>query len=413
MIANLPLFIGLRYVFSKSREGFVSFVSLFSFCAMALGVMTLIVVLSVMNGFDQEIKTRMLTVIPHVTVTRPEGVRDWAALGKALASHPGVVAAMPFVDGPAMLTQGNRFEAISLQSLDPASPQAIDALSRHMLAGDLNGLRANSYGVVLGKFLAEKLEVQVGDTLLLTLPEVSATPAGVFPRVKRLHVAGVFQAGAQVDSGVAFVHIADAGRLLRMGDRVRGIRLVLAEPLTLSGIGQIRADFSAQYEVITWQDSLSTLFRAIRMEKTVVGLLLAVIIGVAAFNIIASLVLMVNDKRKDIAVLRTLGARAATVAQIFRIQGGAIGVAGVVVGAALGCWLALNVGAVVAWIERLFGVYLFDPTLYFITRLPSQLQWQDVLMVCALGVVLSLLSTLYPAWRGGQVQPAEALRYDH
>lgn len=412
MISNLPLFIGLRYVFSKSREGFVSFVSVFSFCAMALGVMTLIVVLSVMNGFDREIKTRMLAVIPHATVTRPEGVVDWVALGKTLTAHPGVAAAVPFIDGPAMLTQGNRFEAISLQSLDPVSPQAA-ALTSHMLAGDLSGLRADSYAVVLGKLLAERLDAMVGDVVLLTLPEVTVTPAGIFPRVKRLRVAGIFQVGAQVDSGVAFVHIADAGKLFRLGDRVRGIRLTLTEPMELDGISGLRADLADQYDITTWQDSLSGLFKAIRMEKTVVGLLLSVIIGVAAFNIIASLVLMVNDKRKDIAVLRTLGASAATVSQIFRIQGGVIGIAGVLVGAALGCLLATHVDAVAASIEQLFGFYLFDPTLYFITRLPSQLQWTDVLVTCALGIALSLLSTLYPAWRGGQIQPAEALRYDH
>jgi len=412
-MSNLPLFIGLRYVFSKSREGFVSFVSLFSFCAMSLGVMTLIIVLSVMNGFDREIKTRILDIAPHATVTRPQGIQDWAPLAKTLAALPGVAIALPFVDGPAMVTNGDRFEAISLQSFDPQEQSRGSSLARRMVAGDLRGLRADSYAVVLGRLLAERLQVAVGDSVLLTLPEVSVTPAGVFPRVKRLRVAGMFQVGAQVDSGVAFVHIADAAKLFRLGERVRGIHLTLTDPLTLSGVEQLRADLAGEYDVTTWQDALSQLFRAIRMEKAVVGLLLAVIIGVAAFNIVASLVLMVNDKRKDIAVLRTMGARASTIAQIFRVQGCAVGIAGVVLGAILGCVLAHYVGAVVAALERLFGFYLFDPALYFITRLPSQLQWPDVLITCLLGMGLSLLSTLYPAWRGGQIQPAEVLRYDH
>ncbi len=410
MIANLPLFIGLRYIFSKSREGFVSFVSLFSFCAMALGVMTLILVLSVMNGFDREIKTRMLLVIPHATFTRADGIADWQALSRALTADPGVIAAQPFIDGTAMLTRGDRYAAISLQGIDPAQA---GALATHMRAGAIDQLTPGSYAVVLGRFLAEKLDAGVGDTLVLTLPEVSVTPAGIFPRVKRLRVTGVFQVGAQADSGIAFINIRDAGKLMRMGDRVRGLRLTFADPLALPGIERMRAAWAGSGELTTWQESLSTLFRAIRMEKTVVGVLLAVIVGVAAFNIVASLVLMVNDKRRDIAVLRTLGASGGTVAQIFRVQGGVIGVAGVILGAALGCLLAVNVGTILAWLEQIGGFYLFDPELYFITRLPSQLQWFDVLGVCVLGILLSLLATLYPAWRSSQVQPAEALRYDH
>lgn len=410
MIANLPLFIGLRYILSKSREGFVSFVSLFSFCAMALGVMTLIVVLSVMNGFDREIKTRMLLVIPHATFTRAEGIADWPALSRALTAYPGVSAAQPFIDGTAMLTRGDRYAVISLQGIDPAQA---GVLASHMRAGAIDQLTPGSYAVVLGRFLAEKLDAGVGDTLVLTLPEVSVTPAGVFPRVKRLRVTGIFQVGAQADSGIAFMNLEDAGKLMRMGDRVRGLRLTFADPLALPGIERIRAEWAGKGELTTWQQSLSTLFSAIRMEKTVVGVLLAVVVGVAAFNIVASLVLMVNDKRRDIAVLRTLGASGGTVAQIFRVQGGVIGVAGVLLGAALGCLLAVNVGALLAWLEQVGGFYLFDPELYFITRLPSQLQWPDVLAVCVLGILLSLLATLYPAWRSSQVQPAEALRYDH
>ncbi len=412
MFINLPLFIGLRYILSKRREGFVSFVSLFSFCAMALGVMALIVVMSVMNGFDREIKTRILNIIPHITLHHARGLEDWAHWANKVAQLPGVSAVTPFVDGSAMLTFGDRFQGVSLQGIDPALPQEAMPLSEHLIFGDLGQLQPGSFGVVLGSMLAQSLGVITGDTLLLTLPQVTVTPVGIFPRVKRVTVVGVFQVGAQVDEGIAFIHIADARKLLRLGDRVRGLRVILADPFANTALA-VRAQLPQQIEMSTWQESMGSLFRAIRMEKMVVGLLLMVIVGVAAFNIVASLVLMVNDKRKDIAVLRTMGADAATITAIFRIQGGVVGMMGVVTGVLVGCVVAINIGAIVAALENLFGFYLFDPGMYFIRRLPSQLLWQDVVLIATAGVVLSLLATLYPASRAGQVQPAEALRYDH
>ncbi len=412
MFINLPLFIGLRYILSKRREGFVSFVSLFSFCAMALGVMALIVVMSVMNGFDREIKTRILNIIPHITLHHARGLEDWAHWANKVAQLPGVSAVTPFVDGSAMLTFGDRFQGVSLQGIDPALPQEAMPLGEHLIFGDLGQLQPGSFGVVLGSMLAQSLGVITGDTLLLTLPQVTVTPVGIFPRVKRVTVVGVFQVGAQVDEGIAFIHIADARKLLRLGDRVRGLRVILADPFANTALA-VRAQLPQQIEMSTWQESMGSLFRAIRMEKMVVGLLLMVIVGVAAFNIVASLVLMVNDKRKDIAVLRTMGADAATITAIFRIQGGVVGMMGVVTGVLVGCVVAINIGAIVAALENLFGFYLFDPGMYFIRRLPSQLLWQDVVLIATAGVVLSLLATLYPASRAGQVQPAEALRYDH
>lgn len=413
MFINLPFFIGLRYIFSKRREGFVSFVSLFSFCAMALGVTALIVVLSVMNGFDREIKTRILNIIPHATVQNARGLDDWQKWSAEITQVPGVQAVTPFVDGPAMLTFGDRFQGISLQGIDPGSPGETASIEQHLIFGDMQQLQPRSYGVILGSLLAQSLGVITGDAVLLTLPQITVTPVGIFPRVKRVTVVGIFQVGAQVDQGIAFIHIADARRLLRLGERVKGLRITLSDPFSSAAVDRIRAELPKQIEVNTWQESLGSLFRAIRMEKMVVGLLLMVIVGVAAFNIVASLVLMVNDKRKDIAVLRTMGAEAGTIAAIFRIQGGVVGIAGVMVGVVVGCVVALNVGGIVAGLERIFGFNLFDPGLYFIRRLPSELIWQDVALVAGAGVVLSLLATLYPAARAGQVQPAEALRYDH
>ncbi|OUS13438.1 hypothetical protein A9Q89_02975 [Gammaproteobacteria bacterium 53_120_T64] len=412
MMRRLAVFIGLRYITSSRADGFGAFVSLFSFLAMSLGVMVLIVVLSVMNGFDREIKTRLLEVIPHATINVPGGLADWQALAGSL-DHGALAAAMPYTEAQAMLTSDAHFQGVSVQGVlaDASNYRSISGPSP--LAAEVEKLQSGSYGVVLGALLARSLGVVEGDRLLLTLPELSVTPLGVFPRVKQVTVLGIFQVGAQIDSGVAFMHMHDLGRLLRMGTKVNGLRLFFDDPFIMPGLPVLRAGMAAQgYQLETWQQSMAQLFQAIRTEKTVVGLLLSVIIGVAAFNIVASLVLMVNEKRKDIAVLRSLGMMPATVAAIFRTQGGVTGVLGVACGVAAGCLLAPNIGELVAFLEGLAGDQVFDPELYFITVLPSHLQWLDVVLVGSLGVVLSVFATLYPAWRAGKVPPAEALRYE-
>ena len=412
MMSRLPLFIGLRYITSGREDGFGSFVSLFSFLAMSLGVMVLILVLSVMNGFDREIKTRLLEVIPHATISSPHGLENWPRLASSLERHE-IAASIPYIEGQAMLTSASHFQGVSVQGVLPTVSHYASLSGSSPLAAQLEKLQAGSYGVVLGAMLARSLGVHVGDRLLLTLPELSVTPLGVFPRVKQVTVRGIFQVGAQIDSGVAFMHMEDLGRLLRMGAKVSGLRLFFDDPFALPELSSLRADIGAEgLQLETWQQSMAQLFQAIRTEKTVVGLLLSVIIGVAAFNIVASLVLMVNEKRKDIAVLRSLGMMPGTIAAIFRTQGGVTGVLGVVCGVVAGCLLAPNIGRVVAFLEGLIGSQMFDPNLYFITVLPSHLQWPDVIVVATLGVILSVLATLYPAWRAGKVPPAEALRYE-
>jgi lipoprotein-releasing system permease protein len=407
----LPFFIGFRYIFSKRREGFVSFVSIVSMLAMSLGVMTLITVLSVMNGFDYEIKQRVLKVIPHTTINTKSGFADWHLLSDDISKVPNVEAVTPYIESQAMLTHFGRLQGVNVIGILPGQELLTDSIGRQISAGQLNHLQAGQYNIVLGKLLAQALDAVVGDRVLLTMPEVFVTPAGVYPRVKKFEVVAIFETGAQVDSGIAMVHMDDARKLLRLGEKITGLRLFLSNPFNLNDITQIKYLVPSGTQITTWQESMSELFTAIRMEKTVVGLLLSVIIGIAAFNIVASLVLMVSDKRTDIAVLRTMGSTAKDISRIFQIQGGLTGLVGVLLGVVMGCALALTVGELLIWMEGTFGFEVFDPGLYFITRLPSQLQWPDVLIVASLGLILSVLATWYPARRASQVPPVDALRY--
>ena len=412
MFKNLPLFIGLRYTRSKRREGFVSFISGFSLFAMALGVMALIVVLSVMNGFDGEIKQRLLRVVPHLTGVGPEPVSAAQILEleqRLLGDESAVAAVVPMVQTYAMLSYESEQAGVMVQGIDSSWPNA-QLIKEHMIAGHIEQLQPGEFGIVLGSQLARQLNTFVGDRLQLTLPEVSISPAGIFPRLKRFVVMGVFTVGAQVDASLAFIHQRDARKLLRLGDHYQGVQL------------QMHNAYDADQWLLTrdlpewrwrsWTEQMGTLFQAMRMEKMVVSLLLSVIIAVAAFNIIASLVLMVADKRRDIAVVRAMGASSRLVVKVFVVQGMAVGMMGIIVGTALGSLLAYFIGDIVAFLEALTGVYLFDPSVYLISALPSRLLWSDVAIVVSCAGLISFLATLYPAWRAGQVLPAEALRYE-
>ena len=415
MMSTLSWFVGLRYAFSNRREGFLSFVSLFSLGAMTLGVTVLIVVLSVMNGFDREIKDRMLDILPHATITQPEGLESWQDIHNQLislrVSDSVSPYASPFVDGQGLVAFNGRSQALSLQGV--LQKDAYTMLDKHLIAGDIKALSENRFGLVLGQLLARNLGVVPGDKILITLPELNITPAGVFPRVKRMTVVGVFQVGGQVDSHVAFMHLPDAQTLFRMGTRVDGLRLWFDDPYTLPGIDEIRSKLDQKLLLSTWQQDASDLFQALKLEKIMVGLLLSVIIGVAAFNIVAALVLMVNEKRADIAVLSSYGARPMTIARIFRVQGCVLGVVGIALGIAFGCLLAVNIGTLVAGLESLFGFNMFDPGLFFIAELPSRLLWQDVALVGAVALILTLIATAYPARRASQINPAEVLQSQH
>jgi ABC-type transport system, involved in lipoprotein release, permease component len=336
---QLVTFIGLRYIRSRQEEGFFSLVSIFSFAAMTLGVAALIIVLSVMNGFDKEIKLRILNVIPHLSLHYEPAPADKNAELAAILGLPGVEEASYYVDGEGMLSAQGQLQGVSIQGVDPASNGLYNSVADSMIMGGFDQLQPGEFGVVLGAMLARSLKVVTGDQVLLTLPEVILTPAGVFPRVKTLTVVGIFQVGAQVDTGLAFIHVDDASKLYRTRDRNAGIRVRLVNPFELNPtLGALQDKPGLQPEVTSWQSSMKTLFAAIKMEKTVVGLLMAVIIAVAGFNIIASLVLMVASKRKDIAVLRAMGATAGLISGIFRVQGTVAGLVGG--GSGGGKWLS-------------------------------------------------------------------------
>ena len=412
MFKNLPLFIGLRYTRSKRREGFVSFISGFSVFAMALGVIALIVVLSVMNGFDGEIKQRLLRVVPHITGVGPEplSLAQIAELEQRLLGDESTVAAViPMVQTYAMLSYESEQAGVMVQGIDSSWANA-ELVSDHMIAGHLQQLQPGEFGIVLGSQLARQLNTFVGDRLQLTLPEVSISPAGIFPRLKRFVVMGVFTVGAQVDASVAFVHQQDARKLLRLGDHYQGVQLQMHNAYDADQ--WLLTQDLPEWRWRSWTEQMGTLFQAMRMEKLVVSLLLSVIIAVAAFNIIASLVLMVADKRRDIAVVRAMGASSGLVVKVFVVQGMAVGFMGIIVGTTLGSLLAYFIGDIVALMEALTGVYLFDPSVYLISALPSRLLWSDVAIVISCAGLISFLATLYPAWRAGQVLPAEALRYE-
>lgn len=417
MLKNLPFFIGYRYTRSKRREGFVSFISGFSVAAMALGVMALIVVLSVMNGFDKEIKQRLLRIIPHATVAgHPSFTSDQLAeIRQQIIARgdTGVTAVVPMVQGFVMLSKDVNQVGVNLQGLDEAWPTA-KLLKENMLSGYVEQLAPGDFSIILGSQIARKLNVFIGDKIQVTLPMISVTPAGIFPRTRRVTVSGIFEVGAQVDASVAFMHQQDMQKLMRLGDNYQGFQLQFEDPYKVdSWLKSNATSILPNHQWRSWPNTMSSLFQAMRMEKLVVSLLLSVIIAVAAFNIIASLVLMVADKRKDIAVIRTMGANSSLITKIFIVQGMTVGAVGVLSGTLLGCFVAYFIGDIVGIIEGLLGVYLFDPSIYLINTLPSRIVFNDVAAVVGIALTVSFLATLYPAWRAGKILPAEALRYDH
>ncbi|TDV67816.1 lipoprotein-releasing ABC transporter permease subunit [Pseudomonas sp. LP_7_YM] len=416
MFRPLFVFIGTRYTRAKRRNHFVSFISLTSMIGLALGVVVMIVVLSVMNGFDHEMRTRVLGMVPHATIESGEPISDWRSLASRVKKNPQVEAIAPFTQMQGLLTNNGNVQKILLNAIDPVEERKVSIIDGFMKQGRLDDLVTGGFGVVIGDKAATKLGVGIGDKVTFVSPEVTVTPAGMFPRMKRFTVVGIFHVGAgELDGYLGVTNLQDLARLHRWKpDQVQGLRLKFTDlfkaPRTAYDIAQSLGEH--QYYSRDWTRTHGNLYQAIGMEKSIIGLLLLLIVAVAAFNIISTLVMVVNDKRGDIAILRTLGVTPGQIMAIFMVQGTVIGVVGTLIGAGVGILAALNVSSAISALEGLIGHKFLNADVYFIDYLPSQLMAEDVLLVCGAALALSFLATLYPAWRAARTQPAEALRYE-
>ena len=415
MFRPYELFIGLRYTRAKRRNHFISFISAISMLGIALGVTALITVLSVMNGFEQELRTRILGMAAHVQVMGyGQGLADWDAVAASADRHPEVVGSAPYIEAETMLTQGGRVSGAILRGILPAQEPRVSDVGEHLKIGQLDDLRPGEYGIILGSELAIMIGAQIGDKITVVSPQATLTPIGNLPRLRRFTVVGLFEVGMyEYDRGVALVHIDDAAKLLQLDDRVSGVRLKLTDMFDVQWVTQeLAAQLPQETRLTDWTRQHANFFRAVQTEKRVMFVILALIVAVAAFNIVSTLVMVVTDKQADIAILRTLGTTPRSIMVIFIVQGTIIGAFGTLLGLIGGVALALNVETIVPAIERLFGVHFLAPDVYYISKLPSQLDWQDVWRITGVAFLLSLLATLYPAWRASRTQPAEALRYE-
>ena len=407
--------IGLRYTRAKRRNHFISFISMISMAGIGLGVAALIVVLSVMNGFQKELRTRILGVASHIQISGINGeLSDWSSIAAQAAKHPEVRAAAPFVQSQAMFTFDGGVKGSLVRGIEPEMEDRVADFRATIKSGSLDDLRPGEFGVVLGADLARSLRVFTGDKVTLIAPQGTVTPAGVLPRLKSFRVVGIFEVGMyEYDSGLALIHIQDAQRLYQMEDRVTGVRLKVEDLFKAPRIARELAGMvNADAYISDWTKSHANFFRAVQIEKNMMFIILSLIVAVAAFNLVSTLVMAVTDKQADIAILRTLGARPLSIMTIFVVQGALVGFIGLGLGIVGGVALALNIDVVVPFIERMLGVHFLSKEVYYISDLPSDLQWGDVWGVTGIAFVLALLATLYPSWRASRVNPAEALRYE-
>lgn len=410
------LFIGLRYTRAKRRNHFISFISLSSILGIALGITALITVLSVMNGFQEEVRSRILAMTPHATLNRWNGLmEDWRAVRDWALEDSRVVGGAPYIRGEAMLNNASLVSGALIQGILPAEEQQVSDIGSKMIEGKLDDLRPGEFGVILGKELANSLGVMVGDKVTVITPQASVTPAGILPRLKRFDVVGLFKAGMyEYDRGLALIHVDDAARLFQYPEgAVNGVRLKLrdlfmAPRLAREFVGKLPETLVAR----DWTQDHATYFRAVQIEKTAMFVILTLIVAVAAFNIVSMLVMVVTDKQADIAILRTLGATPLSIMGIFIVQGISIGLVGTLLGLIGGVSLATHVDVVVPFIERLLSIKILAPDIYLISDIPSKVQWGDVTTIGLVAFGLATLATLYPAWRAARTQPAEALRYE-
>lgn len=411
MFKPLSLYVGLRYTRAKRRNHFISFISLTSILGLTLGVTVLIVVLSVMNGFDRELQVRILGMVSQASVLGYEPISDWKHVVREAEKHPEVTGAAPFVQLQGMLSHRGEVTGAFVTGVQPEYEDRVSIISQHMKAGSLDSLNDDKYNIILGAGLAHSLGLAVGDKVTFVLPEASVTPAGVIPRFKRFKVSGIFRVGAEVDSMMAYIHLDDAGKLMKSPGRAQGIRLKLENLFKATDVSwDVANNLEGQFYASDWTRTHGNLFQAIKLEKTMMALLLLLIVAVAAFNIVSSLVMVVTDKKSDIAILRTLGASPRMVMAIFMVQGTFIGVVGVTAGILLGVFIALNISDFANWLEQTLQIALFQQ--YFVNYLPSELRQENVVMVAVVAFTMSFLATIYPARRAAKIEPAEALRYD-
>ena len=416
MYNPVAIFIGLRYTRAKRRNHFISFISLASMIGIALGVVVLITVLSVMNGFDREIRERVFSMVPPVTITNAGGyLAEWQGLKKIVMDYPLVTAAAPFAMGEVLLSYGSTVQAAGIFGILPDQEKQVTQLADKMVVGQLADLKAGQFGIVLGESLASILGASVGDKVTVVTPQVTLSPAGVMPRYKRFTVVGLFRAGTGFgfDKSMSFVHLQDAQKLLGIGSNVSGLHLNVSNVYAAQRVAQNLSDHLTRgAAVTTWADQFGELFHAIQLEKTMMFFILLLIVGIAAFNLVSTLVMVVNEKQADIAILRTFGATPRMIMCIFIVQGGLIGIMGTLIGVVSGVLFAWNVTSLVDWIERVFHVQFLSSNVYFVNYLPSQVEWSDVTMVAMSSLMLSLIATIYPAWRASKLDPVESLRFE-
>ncbi len=414
MFKPIPVAIGLRYLRAKRRNGFISFISLASILGIALGVTVLITTLSVMSGFQREIRDRMLQMTAHATVSAAgESMQDWPHAVKVAMQDPRVEGAAPYVDIQALI-EGVRNQPAMVRGILPAEERKVSVLAEKMKRGSIDSLAPGSFNIVLGQELALWLGVSTGDSVLVMLADAQSTPMGAVAKMKRFKVSGIFEAGYnEIDKGLAVVNMSDLQRVLKMGEGVTGVRLKLHDMDRSWEVARDLAEhLQGPYRISDWTSENANLYSSLKMEKTVMGILLSLIIAMGAFNLVSSQVMLVTDKQADIAILRTLGLTPRGVMQVFMVQGSLIGIIGTVLGVVGGILLTINLERILALIESTFNVTLLPADVYYITGLPYDLQSSDVTIIAIIALTMSFLATLYPAWRAARTDPAEALRYE-
>ncbi|RUR19579.1 lipoprotein-releasing ABC transporter permease subunit [Legionella qingyii] len=414
MYKPLALFMGLRYTRSRKKNHFVSFISLSSMLGIGIGVMVLITVLSVMNGFDQQIHNRFFGMAPEITVSGPnERLSDWPEVAKKIQTISEIKALAPYVGGQGLMVHEGQVYPIVLTGVLPEKEEKMSHLQDKLLAGSLSNLK--DFGIILGRGLADSMGTMIGDKVTVMIPQATVTPAGMIPRFKRFTVVGVFSAGSgfNFDTKLAFINMGDAQKLLQMGDDVTGIKMkidnVYQAPELTSRLSHLLGE---EYQVGNWTQQYGAFFQAVKMEKTMMFLILLLIIAVAAFNLVSSLVMVVNDKQAEIAILRTIGATPSTILWTFIVQGMMVGIVGTLFGLIGGLLLANNATTIVNHLQTWFHFKVLSSSIYFVDYLPSKILFSDLWKVCVMALLMSFFATIYPAWRASKTVIAEALHYE-